>query len=176
VTFSRSRQMQIQSQNIPYLGCYLVDETMVPDGDFNAGEPRFKHTLILGFSVIVLNNKPDDTENVLDASFWAIMNGLLTDTTLVALYDTALPDATAIEGFTRANRRHVYGQSTGNEMPIGELQFNLSCMFRTYWPPIVLDDLDVIHVTTGFPIEGPQSERDKVLQVTSVYDIPQNEE
>ena len=31
--FRRSKQMQIQPEQIPLVGCYVIDETMTPDGD-----------------------------------------------------------------------------------------------------------------------------------------------
>ena len=54
----RCKMLQVQPEHIPYLGVYLIDEQMVPDGDANAGCIRFTHTLRIGFSVIIENNDP----------------------------------------------------------------------------------------------------------------------
>ncbi len=170
--FGRSRRLQIQPENIPYVGVYLVDEVMLPDGDFNAGNVRFTHALRIGFSVIVFNNDEDSTEDQLDAAFWALMNGLLRDESLMNMITTDTPGNAVIEGFTRGTRRHVYGVSGGNnEQPIGELQMDLTCVLRTNWDPVIVDDLNIIHVTTGFPIAGTEEERAAIQQVQSEYDL-----
>jgi hypothetical protein len=175
--FGRSRRLQIQPESIPYVGVYLVDETMVPDGDYNAGDIRFTHALRVGFSVIVYNNDEDNTEDQLDAAFWALMNGLLCDATLTNLLETDIPGNAVIEGFSRGTRRHVYGTSgKNNEQPIGELQMDLTCVLRTRWAPTITDDLKVIHVETSFPIAGTEAEKAGIQQVTSVYDIEVEDE
>ena len=172
--FGRSRRLQVQPENIPYVGVYLVDETMVPDGDYNAGDIRFIHALRVGFSVVIFNNDEDDAEDQLDAAFWAIMNGLLCDSTLTNLLDTDIPGNAVIEGFSRGTRRHVYGVSGGSsEQPIGELQMDLTCVLRTRWAPTIVDDLEAVHVTTVYPWPrtadgGPAPDR---VEVVSEYDL-----
>jgi hypothetical protein len=169
--FGRSRRLSIQPDGIPYVGVYLCDETMVPDGDYNAGDIRFTHALRIGFSVIVYNNDEDNTEDQLDGAFWALMNGLLCDATLTNLFETDIPGNAVIEGFSRGTRRHFYSVTSGSEQPIGELQMDLTCVLRTRWAPTITDDLKVIHVETSFPIAGTEEEKAGIQQVTSVYDI-----
>ena len=172
--FGRSRRLQIQPEGIPYVGVYLVDEIMVPDGDYNAGNIRFINNLRIGFSVIVFNNDEDSTEDQLDAAFWALMNGLLCDQVLMNLFETDLPGNARIEGFTRGTRRNVYGMSGGNnELPIGELQMDLTCVLRTFFDPVIVDDLNTIHTTTIYPYPrtaegGPAPDR---IEVESDYDL-----
>jgi hypothetical protein len=177
-TFSRSKALPIQAQNIPYAGCYIVDETLTPDGDPNAGDIRFEHFLRLGFSVVIKNNDPDEVEDKLDGAFWSLMNGLLRDaslTNMLGAYDADGVEGFAIEGFTRGSRKNVYGNAgLNNEMAIAELQLELTCKYRTTWPPIIEDDLITIHTVTGFPLRGTAEERAKVQQVTAVYDDLQN--
>ena len=43
----------VQPENLPFFGCYIVDENYGPDGDINAGAPHFRNRVRLGFSVIV---------------------------------------------------------------------------------------------------------------------------
>ncbi len=184
--FRRSKQLSVQAQQLPYAACFFVDETLTPDGDPNVGEPRFKHALRLGFSVAILNNDTDETEDLLDAAYWALMNGLLRDPTLMNMISNALPGNSRIEGITRSTRRNVYGANaagygsrsvaSSNEQPIGELQFELTCAFRTDWPPFVDDDLELIHVETAFPIAGTAEDRSKIRQVISQYDLTAEEE
>jgi hypothetical protein len=176
--FSRSKAMPIQAQNIPYAGLYIVDETLTPDGDANVGDIRFEHALRLGFSVVIKNNDPDEVEEKLDGAFWSLMNGLLRDaslTNMLGAYNAEGAEGFAIEGFTRGTRKNVYGNAgLNNEMPIAELQLELTCKYRTTWPPVIEDDLITIHTVTGFPLRGTADEQAKIQQVTAVYDDLQN--
>lgn len=170
--FSRSPQLPIQSQNIPYVGVYVVDDNFVPDGDLNAGEIKFTHTFRLGFSVFILNNNPDEMEDKLDEAYWAIMNGLLRDPTFINFTQSHLIDKTAIEGISKGTRRNIYGNAVKeNEMPIAEMRLELSMTYRTNWPPIINDNLETIHVTTGFPLGGTAEDQAKVQQVVAEYDL-----
>ena len=174
--FNRSPQMPIQSQNIPYVGLYIVDENFDPDGDPNAAEVKFIHKARLGFSVLILNNSPDDTETKLDEAYWAIMNGLLKDPTFINFTQSGLPDKTAIEGVVKGFRRNIYGNvGKDNELPIAEMRLELTFTYRTNWPPNVTDNLDSIHVTTGFPLGGTAEDRAKVQQVVAEYDLVPDE-
>src|SRR5215467_10944382 len=153
-TKRRSKQLQVQPENIPYLGVYIVDEQMTPDGDANAGEITFIHSLRIGFSVIEQNNDPAVTEQKLDEAFWAIMGRLWPDQYIMNMLDTrvypsgiyASPDNTRVEGVTRGVRRHMWGNSSlTNEMPIAELQYDVSVQYRTNWPPVITDTLDTVY-------------------------------
>src|ERR1700757_798099 len=72
-TCRKTKMLAVQTQLLPYLGVYFIDETMVPDGDGNAGEVRFNHTTRIGFSAMVANNDPVNAELQIDAAFWRIM-------------------------------------------------------------------------------------------------------
>src|ERR1700761_8311947 len=78
-TCRKNRMLRVQSELLPYLGVYIIDETMLPDGDANAGSVRFGHTLRVGFSAMVANNDPVIAEQMIDAAFWRIMNVLWPD-------------------------------------------------------------------------------------------------
>lgn len=152
----KTKMVPVQQDQLPFLGVYIIDETMVPDGDGNAGEVRFIHTLRIGFSVIVAHNDQNAAELEIDASFWKIMNRLWTDAHIMNMmntYDPATgienPDNTRIESIVRGVRRHSFGTSQlNNQTPLAELQYDVSCLYRTYWTPIVPDDLLEIDVTT----------------------------
>jgi Bacterial Ig-like domain (group 3) len=173
-TKRKSKQLQIQPQDLPYLGVYIVDEQMTPDGDANAGDVRFIHTLRIGFSVIIQNNDPVSSEIELDKSFWAIMHRLWPDQYIMNMLDTrsypggiGTPDNTRVEGIVRGTRRHLWGNNTlSNEMPVAELQYDVSCTYRSTWPPIIVDELDTIITTTE--LGDPP---DSVQHITSVYDF-----
>jgi hypothetical protein len=169
-TCRKTKMLAVQSQLLPYLGVYIIDETMLPDGDANAGDVRFSHTLRVGFSAMVANNDQVIAEQQIDAAFWRIMNRLWPDQHIMNVLLSSLPDNTMIESITRGSRRHVFG-ATGlnNETPIAELQYDVSVFYRTGWPPIITDDLLTIDVKTGVESGDTQAEMDQRQQVHVKY-------
>jgi hypothetical protein len=173
----RSKQLPIQEPLLPYLGVYIIGEDMSPDGDMNAGDIRFIHSLRIGFQVIVENNDPVESELVLDAAFWAIMTGLWTNDNLTNMIATAMPDNTRIEGVTRGTRRHVWGAINSNEKPIGELEYIATLCYRTEWYPTNFPDFLHMHVET-VPImddyENGVPPATEIQRIISEYEFPSN--
>ena len=174
-TARRTKQLQIQPGNIPYLGVYFVSEDMSPDGDLNAGEIRFTHQLKLGFSAIVVNNDPVACEAKLDQCFWAIMNTLWRDPYLTNMLNTtsytgvaSTPDNVRIEGVSRGTRRHVFGNSTlDNETPYGEMQYEATVKYSAEYAPMPPDQLLLVHRETVLPHDDgtipPADERQRII-------------
>src|ERR1700748_1140460 len=108
-TCRKNKMLSVQHRLLPYLGVYIIDETMLPDGDANAGHVRFSHTLRIGFSVVIANNDQVAGELRIDATWWRIMNRLWPDQDIMNLLKSSNPDNTIIEGVTRGSRRHVFG-------------------------------------------------------------------
>jgi hypothetical protein len=182
-TKRKSKLFQIQQEDLPYLGVYIMDEQMTPDGDLNAGEVRFIHTLRLGFSAMILNNDPVEAEVKMDQAFQAIMLRLWPDQYIMNRLDTLPyghpelehnnPDNVRVEGISRGARRHIWGNSNfTNETPYAEMQYDVSCVFRTSWPPVITDDLLHIHVET-VPLrhDGTVPPADEVERIISEYDL-----
>jgi hypothetical protein len=170
----RSRQLLIQEPLLPYLGVYIIGEEMPPDGDLNAGDIRFIHSLRIGFQVIIENNDPVQSELTLDAAFWAIMNGLWTDANLTNFIESDMPDNTRIEGVERGTRRHVWGTagSSTNEKPIGELEYIASLRYRTEWYPSGFPDLLDIHVeTVPLADDGTVPDASTVQRIITEYEF-----
>jgi hypothetical protein len=169
-TIRRTDYKPILPVQLPVLGAYILNEKMTPDGDANAGSIKFIHNFQIGFSIIIANNDPDIAEQKLDAAFWSIMNGLWTDAPLTRFFSSANPDRTTLEGVALGLRRMVYGNiGKSNETPIAELQYEITCTYRTYWPPVINDFLDKIVVTVipaGFDPTQTQT-------VTVEYDFTQ---
>lgn len=167
-TFASTVALQIQPDSLPYCGVYLLQDLMVPDGDPNVGEVRFRTTARIGFSVLVQNNDAVAAEYKLDAAFQSLA-GLFSDHTL---YDNKI---FKIQAFTSGMRQHVFGALLkDNESPYAELRFEISCDLGTItYPPYVPDDLEIIHVETAFPLVGDTS---RVQQVKTEYDLEQNNE
>jgi hypothetical protein len=169
-TSRKNKMLRVQSELLPYLGVYIIDETMLPDGDANAGDVRFSHTLRVGFSVMIANNDQVIGEQMVDAAFWRVMNVLWPDQHIMNVLVSSLPDNTIIESITRGSRRHVFG-ATGlnNETPLVEMQYDVSVFYRTDWPPIITDDLDEIDVITGVKSGDTQTEMDQRQQISVKY-------
>ncbi|MBO4221957.1 hypothetical protein [Bradyrhizobium neotropicale] len=181
----KTKMLQVQHELLPYLGVYIIDETMLPDGEPNAGCIRFSHTLRIGFSVMVANNDPVVAEQCIDAAYWRIMNRLWCDQYIMNLLDTynptdgsQNPDNVRIESLTRGVRRHVFGSSGfSNETPVAEMQYDVSCFYRTMWFPDITDDLLEIDVRTGVKIGDTQEQMDKRQQFHGTYVFePQQQE
>jgi hypothetical protein len=176
-TKRKNKMLSVQSQLLPYLGVYIMDEQMLPDGDANAGMIRFNHTLRIGFSVMVANNDQVIAEQQIDAGYWRIMNRLWPDQYIMNLFDTynphtgtENPDNTRIEGITRGVRRHVFGAAAlNNETPVAEMQYEVSAFFRTTWPPIITDDLEEIDISTGIKIGDTPEEMAQRIQFHGKY-------
>ena len=167
--FSTNAAMQIQPQLLPFCGVYLMQELMVADGDANAGEPRFRTSARIGFSVIVVNNDPDAAEYQLDTAVQALLRGLLSDPTL---YNN---DQFRIQGYASGTRAHVFGNAgKDNETPVAELRLELLFDLGVItYPPLVTDDLEIIHVTTAYPGSDTAAEQNDRQQITAEYDLDQ---
>jgi hypothetical protein len=169
-TCRKTKMLRVQAELLPYLGVYIIDETMLPDGDANAGMIRFNHTLRIGFSVVIANNDQVAAELQIDAAWWEIMNTLWPDQHIMNLITSSLPDNTIIESVPRGTRRHVFGAANlNNETPLAELQYDVSIFFRTGWPPVITDNLDIIDVMTGIKPGDTQAEMNNRQQVHVQY-------
>jgi len=176
----RCKMLNVDPEHLPYLGVYIVDEQMQPDGDANAGCIRFTHTLRLGFSVIIRNNDPLAAELKLDESFWALMNGLWRDEYITNMVNTwnphigaGNPDNVRFEGIVRGTRRHMWG-ATGlnNETAIAEMQYEPSILYRADYSPVIVDDLLRIHVeTVPLARDGHVPDANEVIRIIREYEF-----
>jgi hypothetical protein len=155
----KTKMLPTQPEHLPFLGVYIIDETMTPDGDANAGCVRFSHTLRVGFSSFIAHNDDEQAEQLLDAIFWRIMNALWPDPYIMNVIDSTNPDNTLIESIVRGTRRNVFGAANlSNETPLAELQYDVSCFYRTMWEPDIRDSLDEVHLRTGIKIGETEEE------------------
>jgi hypothetical protein len=165
--------LPVQANLLPYLGIYMGDEDMRPDGDANAGMIRFNHSGKIGFSIIIANNNRKQLLQQVDAAFWRIMGLLWTDQDLMNVLVNSNPEGVGIESIPRGQRKFVWG-STGanNETPFCECRYDVTAFWRSEWWPPITDTLDEINIKTGVKIgETPaqmaqrhQVEVDIVLQ------------
>ena len=176
-TCRKNRMLRIQHELLPYLGVYIIDDPMTPDGDGNAGDIRFTHMLRIGFSVMVANNDQNALESQLDAAYDAITTRLWADAHIPNVYSTLDPDTgfqnvngTKFESIERGMRRHVWGLTAlNNETPVGELQYDVTCKHREGFPPVIPDDLLTIQMDTGIYPGDTQQEMAQRIQLHRTY-------
>jgi hypothetical protein len=176
-TIRKNRMLAIQHEQLPYLGIYLINEPMTPDGDGNAGNIRFTHLPRIGFSLMLVNNDQDVCEQALDAAFRHLELRLWGDPYINNVLDThnphtgyTNPDNVRFESIERAERRYVWGNtSLTNQTPIGELQYDITLKHRSYEEPGPFDDLETIDVVTGIKPGDTQAEMGARQQIHRVY-------
>jgi len=181
-TCRKNKMLILQHELLPYLGVYLIDEPMLPDGDGNAGNIRFIHTPRIGFSAMIANNNQDECEATLDAVFRHIELRLWGDPYINSVMDTfnphtgiGNPDNVRFESIERGLRRYVWGNSTlNNQTPVGELQYDISVRHRSYEQPGPFDDLETIDIKTGIKPGDTQAEMDARIQFHGVYTFDQS--
>ena len=177
-TARRCKQLPTQSYHLPYLGVYVLDENMGPDGDPNVGTIRFISDFKIGFSVQMENNDPVELELRLDEAFWAIMNGLWTDQYICNRLNTwnphtgsGNPDNTRFEGVIRAHRRHNWGPIGKNETPWAELQAECTLRYRPDFFPTEFDELERVYVDATPLHKGRVPPDDEVQRIIARYEL-----
>jgi hypothetical protein len=180
-TSRRCKQLPSHVEVLPFLGVYFVAEKMTADGDANAGEVRFNTEMTVGFSAVIKNNDPVQSELTLDQAFWSIMNTLWRDQYIMNMIDptiapagtVTLPDGVVIEGVKGGTRKNIWGNSgLNNETPVAELSYEANVLYSATFPPIITDDLLRIHVET-VPLagDGTVPAADEVQRIISEYEF-----
>jgi hypothetical protein len=169
-TAKKNRMLPVQPDLLPYLGVYVLEETMTPDGDPNAGCIRFAHTVRIGFSVVTANNDRDAAEALSDKAYLKITAILYTDLNIMNVWTEKNVEGVTIEAIARASRRHIYGNAgQDNETPWIELQYETQAFFRSEWYPDITDTLNEIDVTTGVKAGDTSAEMANRQQVAAKY-------
>lgn len=166
-------QAKLEDNQVPYVGCYHIRETLGPDGNANHAEPRFVHSLQLGFSVCITCIDDNAADQNLDSAHWTIMN-LLTNprwAVFPAAGNWNKGEPIRIECVERGSVEKKFGnRMINNETPVAELQMELTIIHRTDFPPWPLDDLQRVHVTVAYP--WPYDPSAEAPPFTVEYDLP----
>jgi hypothetical protein len=165
-TFGTNKAETVQPEQIPRVGIYFINQDMLPDGDINAGEPRFHHIVLYGFSIVIQNNDAAAAEYTLDTAWLLLCNRLFTDPTLYLNRDAQ------IQGFARANRTHQFGAvGANNAIPIAECRFTLTIDLGVEnFPPLVPDVLMKVRLDTRYPTAD--ADPAEIQQVGAEWDLP----
>jgi hypothetical protein len=165
-TAKRNRMLPIQPPQLPYLGVYLVDEVLSPDGDANCGMICFEHVARVGFSAVVQNNDQDAAAQLSDQAFLKIMTVLYTDPYIMNVLKNYNAEHVGIEAIVGGKRRHIYGTAgLNNETPFLEMQYEAGCHFKSEWFPDITDTLNEIDVTTRI------NNNQNIIPIQTVYTL-----
>jgi hypothetical protein len=136
-----TRMVQIQPEQIPYLGVYLLQDRKVPDGDAGQGMTRFKHTATIAFSVMVSCNDAARADAELDFAEERINTRIFCDPHIMNKIADNTPNHVVIDTIESSTiDRQMGNAQLDNETPLAELRYQLLVGFRDYWYPAITDD------------------------------------
>jgi hypothetical protein len=159
-TYRKTPMMQVTPADLPMLGVYILREQRTPMGNANHAEPKFKHSLTLGFSGAIHADTDDQNRYYqLEEAMSEVDDVLLTDPKFVKL----------VEGFTAMDRQSQYAKV--GETTLFEIRVEMQMEFSGWFPPKVEDDFNTLHVTLQYP---PDVDPDTVLQIIRIYEVNQN--
>ncbi|HEV8503714.1 MAG TPA: hypothetical protein VGR63_19235 [Casimicrobiaceae bacterium] len=156
-TYRKTPMLQVNPGDLPLLGVYILREQRTPMGNANHAEPKFKHSLTLGFSGAVHADTDDQNKLYqLEETMSEVDDILLTDPKFVNL----------TEGITAMDRQSQYAKV--GETTLFEIRVEMQVEFSGWFPPVVLDDFDTLRVTLQYP---PDVDPATVLQIIRIYEI-----
>ena len=159
-TYRKTPMLQVSPSDLPLLGVYILREQRTPMGNANHAEPKFKHSLTLGFSGAVHADTDDQNRLYkLEQVMSEVDDVLLTNPKFVRL----------VEGFTGMDRTSQYAKV--GETTLFEIRVEMVMEFSGWFDPVVVDDFNTLHVTTAYP---PGVDPDTVMQIIRIYEINQN--
>jgi hypothetical protein len=156
-TYRKTPMLQVQPSDLPLLGVYILREQRIPMGNANHAEPKFKHTLTMGFSGAVHADTDDQNKLYqLEETMSELDDILLTNPKFVTL----------VEGFTGMDRQSQYAKV--GETTLFEIRVEMQMEFSGWFDPLVEDLFNTLHVTVAYP---PNVDPDTVLQIIRVYEL-----
>jgi hypothetical protein len=161
-TYRNTPALQVQPTDLPMLGVYILREQRTAMGSANHAEPKFKHSLTLGFSGAEHADTDDQNKLLgLEAMMSEVDDILLEDPKFVRL----------VEGFTAMDRQSQYAKV--GETTLFEIRVEMQMEFSGWFDPKVPDMLEIIHVETRYP--SIDTDPAEVMQIIRQYDLTQNE-
>lgn len=121
-----------KNDQFPRLGVYLFRETESPDGDSNAGPPRYISETVISISVMDALSKPDVLNGSVDVMIDTIKNALLQDYTFVSLKWT---DGTEMLDSIPTIQR-TYNYPNNGESYYIECRLQMTFRFNVFYEPI----------------------------------------
>ena len=161
-TYRKTPMLQVGPGDLPLLGIYILREQRAALGNANHAEPKFKHSVTLGFSGAV-HAETEDQDKLygLEELMSELDDILLTNSKFVNL----------TEGFTSMDRQSQYAKV--GETTLFEIRVEMVFEFTSNFPPKVEDIFETLHVTTQFP--DKEHADAGTPQIVREYEIAQNE-
>ena len=128
--------------DLPALSIFLADERLDPDGDANAGPPKFGVTATIIVAVSRGFNDPSVIDGIIDSDIDAIETTLLTDPTFAGF---AADESFRFESINGMRRRRIYEKD--GESYFLELQLEFQFFYRWIYNPVINDDFSTLSVT-----------------------------
>jgi hypothetical protein len=168
-----TRALPIAVEDLPILGCYLGEETMIPDGDLNAGPIQFIVMIRLGWSIMIAESDKEKAEHRLECAYVALLNGIWGNPDVTNMLDTTNYETGEVteynarmEGAQRQSSRTAWGSFLlNNETPVAEKQYEMILQYRRIYSPGPFHDLEEIDIQTSFPIYRTPEERERIQQI-----------
>ena len=137
----------IQIGQLPALGVYLIRENMSPDGDSNAGPPRYIVDAVIGVMVMDESSTPAVLEGSMDTLVDLIEDTIMTDYSFFNLTDSG--GNPLIDSIPNISRTYDFPKEGETQYIQCRLQFTVR--FMVIFPPVILHELDQINVTVEPP-------------------------
>jgi hypothetical protein len=157
-TYRSTPMLQIQPGDLPILAVHILREKRQPDGQPNQTMPKFINELSLGFSgAINVETAQQDDLQILEEMMSELDEILLCNAGFVRMTE-------GVTGMDRIGQYSKVGETT-----LFEIRVEMNIQFRSYYNPVVPDDLEVIHIETQFPDEDHVNTG--TPQLDRVYDL-----
>lgn len=143
---TKAQTPTLQPFDLPMAQCFVIAETLTPDGDSNAGEPNFVADATIAVSIIRGFEDPDVLDGRIDADIDAVEASLLTDPQFVRFGQGAL-----FESVERIQRRRLFHKE--GETYFAELRTEITFRYAIAFDPIIPDAFAEAHITGKTP--GP---------------------
>lgn len=151
---------QLQADELPGLLVVIMGESLTPDGDANAGPPRFEAQVTIGISLVEGFASPERLDGDVDEKITLIETALLTDPTFVRGLDPSKPRGDPdrepfFEAIERIQRRRLFPQD--GETYFSELRLEIVFAKRVQYDPAVLDRYERTELTARLAGSPPNS-------------------
>ncbi len=137
---------QLQPTDLPALSVFIMGERLGPDGDTNAGEPRFESETTIGISVVRGFDETLVLDGLMDVEVDSLEATLLSDPTFVRSYHDSV-DPPFFESVESITRRRLFPQT--GETYFAELRLEMVFMVRVDFPPNLSATLDHVRMTSA---------------------------
>ena len=128
--------------DLPALSIFIADERLDPDGDANAGPPKFGVTATIIVAVSRGFDDPSVTDGIIDVDIDSIENTLMTDPTFVGF---GTDKAAMFESISGIRRRRIFEKE--GESYFLELQLEFQFFYRWIYDPVISDNFSTLSVT-----------------------------